>query len=74
MMKEVDYIWVYKLLPGVKETGSSIDDRAAELATARCAARAGSKGAGLSQRVQLRLAANLASTCKGGHKPYLQLS
>ena len=73
-MEALEHIRVYKPLAGVKETFSPMEDSAAELATARCAVRAGSKCAGLWQRVQLRLAANPASTCKGGHQPFRPLS
>ncbi len=65
MMEEVDYIRVCEPLPGGRETCSPMDDCAAELATALYAVRAGSNGADLRQRVQLRLAANLASSCNG---------
>ena len=69
-MEELENIRVYKPLPGVKAICSPMEDSAAELATARCAVRAGSKGAGLSQRVQMRLAVSPACTCKGGHQPF----
>ena len=42
-MEELEYIRVYKPLPGVKETFSPMEDSAAKLATARCAVRAGLK-------------------------------
>ena len=70
-MEELAYIRVYKPLPGVKEICLTMKDSAAKLATPRCGVRAGSRGAGLSHRVQLRLA---ASTCKGGHQPFRPLS